>query len=165
MIHRAGINEIGSIRAMAEVVFRQTYREILSPEQMEYMMNMMYSEKNLRRQMAEEGHVYFIDEGRGYASYRLDGVTEDGRERYHLEKLYVMPAWQKTGLGLKLFNTITEAVKGVSSSPSPLLELNVNRGNPALGFYERLGMRRARSGDFPIGNGFYMNDYIMAIDL
>ena len=165
MIHRAGINEIGSIRAMAEVVFRQTYREILSPEQMEYMMNMMYSEKNLRRQMAEEGHVYFIDEGRGYASYRPDGVTDDGRERYHLEKLYVMPDWQKTGLGLKLFNTITEAVREVSSSPSPLLELNVNRGNPALGFYERLGMRRARSGDFPIGSGFYMNDYIMAIDL
>ena len=45
------------------------------------------------------------------------------------------------------------------------MELNVNRKNPALGFYEHLGMQKVRSGDFPIGHGFYMNDYIMGLDL
>ena len=50
--------------------------------------------------------------------------------------------------------------------PEPcLMELNVNRGNKALLFYERMGMRKLREGDFPIGNGYYMNDYIMGLDI
>ena len=44
------------------------------------------------------------------------------------------------------------------------VELNVNRQNPALDFYRHMGMHIAMSGDFDIGNGYFMNDYIMAID-
>ena len=44
-------------------------------------------------------------------------------------------------------------------------ELNVNRGNPALGFYQHLGMQLSRSGDFDIGGGFFMNDHIMRKEL
>ena len=46
-----------------------------------------------------------------------------------------------------------------------LLELNVNRNNSAVGFYQHLGLKILRQGDFHIGNGFYMNDYIMGIDI
>lgn len=46
-----------------------------------------------------------------------------------------------------------------------LMELNVNRNNKALQFYEYMGMRKLREGDFPIGNGYYMNDYIMGLDI
>jgi len=28
-----------------------------------------------------------------------------------------------------------------------------------------MGMQKDRQGDFPIGNGFYMNDYIMAMNV
>lgn len=45
------------------------------------------------------------------------------------------------------------------------MELNVNRENRARYFYERMGMRRLREGDFPIGEGYYMNDYIMGLDI
>ena len=45
------------------------------------------------------------------------------------------------------------------------MALTLNRRNPALHFYERMGMRCLREGDFPIGGGFYMNDYIMGLDI
>ena len=45
------------------------------------------------------------------------------------------------------------------------MELNVNRSNRAKGFYERMGMRVVREGDFPIGGGFFMNDYIMGMEV
>ena len=71
MIKRAGEDDLQSIHDMAEIVFRHTYRDILSPEQMEYMMDWMYSLPNLRRQL-EEGHVYHIaldgDRPCGYVS-------------------------------------------------------------------------------------------------
>ena len=48
------------------------YKEILSPEQLDYMMDWMYAPENIRKQMEEEGHVYFIayKEGKpcGYVS-------------------------------------------------------------------------------------------------
>ena len=46
-----------------------------------------------------------------------------------------------------------------------VIELHVNRHNQALGFYEHQGMRKLRQGDYPIGQGFYMNDYIMGLEL
>ena len=53
-----------------------------------------------------------------------------------------------------------------SVHPGPCrMELNVNRHNRALHFYERMGMRVLREGDFPIGDGYYMNDYIMGLEI
>ncbi len=148
---------------MADVVFRDTYRDILSSGQMEYMMNWMYSEKNLEEQMDRLGHVYFVEDGKGYVSFRRDGSTDDGTDRYHLEKLYVMPDSRGEGLGRALFETVVNQVRMLSPGRSRI-ELNVNRNNGAVSFYEHLGMTKAREGDFPIGEGYFMNDYIMALD-
>ena len=168
MIKRAGEDDLQSIHDMAEIVFRHTYRDILSPEQMEYMMDWMYSLTNLRRQL-EDGHVYHIalDGNRpcGYVSVQPDHIDEDGTEVFHLQKIYVLPSEQGTGLGRLLFNTATDFVRSRARKLPVRIELNVNRSNPAVGFYEHIGMRILRQGDFHIGNGFYMNDYIMGIDI
>lgn len=163
MIRQAGAEDIRLIHDMAEVVFRKTYADILSPEQMEYMMEWMYSPENLRNQMSE-GHTFYIassgGKAEGYASVQPDGALDDGTPLFHLQKLYVMPDCQHSGVGLTLFRHV------VSSCPVPCrIELNVNRGNPAVSFYEHIGMRKLREGDFPIGSGYFMNDYIMGMDL
>lgn len=168
VIRRAEEADLSLVHDMAEVVFRHTYRDILSPEQMEYMMDWMYSMPNLYRQ-AEEGHVYYIawkgDVPCGYVSVQPDGWSEDGRILWHLQKIYVLPAEQGNGLGRQLFDTATAHVRGETGGRPASVELNVNRSNPAVGFYRRLGMEIRRQGDFHIGNGFYMNDYIMGMDL
>ena len=58
-IRLAGSNDLQTIHEMAEVVFRDTYKTILSPEQMDYMMEWMYSLANLQNQVSS-GHVYYI---------------------------------------------------------------------------------------------------------
>ena len=58
-IRRASEADCALIRRLAGEVFPATYREILAPAQLDYMMEWMYSPENLRRQMAE-GHVYYI---------------------------------------------------------------------------------------------------------
>ena len=165
---RAGEDDLQSIHDMAEIVFRHTYRDILSPEQMEYMMDWMYSLPNLRRQL-EDGHVYHIalDGNRpcGYVSVQPDHIDEDGAVVFHLQKIYVLPYEQGVGLGRILFRTAIDFVCSQTERRPLRIELNVNRSNPAVGFYRHLGMRILRQGDFHIGNGFYMNDYIMGIDI
>ena len=50
--------------------------------------------------------------------------------------------------------------------PSPFtIELNVNRHNPAVGFYKHMGFHEHATRDFHIGNGYYMNDYIMRMEV
>lgn len=162
-IRKADIYDIPMIEAMAREVFPATYKTILTQEQISYMMEWMYSPESLRRQMAEEGHVFFVAyeecEAAGYVS-----IQPEGNDLFHLQKIYVLPYFQKTRCGTFLFRKAIEYIKEVHPGPCRL-ELNVNRHNPALGFYEHLGMKKLREGDFPIGNGYYMNDYIMGMDI
>ena len=161
-LRRAAESDIPLIRQVAGVAFPATYREILTPAQLDYMMEWMYSEESLREQF-REGHCFYLAfEGGdpvGYVS-----VEREGERLFHLQKIYVLPRCQGSGIGRRLFQRAVEHVR--TNCPGPCrMELNVNRHNRALHFYEQMGMRRLREGDFPIGEGFYMNDYIMGLDL
>lgn len=164
----ATLDDIPLIQSMAQNVFRKTYADLISPSQMEFMLDWMYSEQSLREQILPPGKTFFIAEMDsvpvGYTSIELQGRTEDGRPLYHLQKLYLLPEYQGRGLGRKLFNLAADYI--LQESPEgAMIELNVNRGNKAVGFYEAIGMTRDREGDFPIGNGFYMTDYIYVKDI
>ena len=161
-IRKARIDDCGLINQMAGEVFPATYQEILSPGQLDYMMDWMYSPENIRKQMEEEGHVYFI-------AYEGDELwlclrTATGRECIPSAENLCLPHFQGAHCGSFLFREAVRYIKEVHPEPC-LMELNVNRNNKALLFYERMGMRKLREGDFPIGNGYYMNDYIMGLDI
>ena len=76
-----------------------------------------------------------------------------------------MPEWQGRGVGELLFKQAHEYASENKNTAKARIELNVNRYNKAVGFYLRMGMEIACEGDFPIGEGFYMNDYIMSLEL
>ena len=126
-------------------------------------MEWMFSEESLLKQIEEEGHIYFIAyeecEAAGYVS-----IQQESADVFHLQKIYVLPYFQKYHLGKLLFEQAIRAIKQMHPGDCRM-ELNVNRHNKALGFYEHMGMQKLREGDFPIGNGFYMNDYIMGLTI
>lgn len=164
-IRRASPEDIPQIQSLADVTFRDTYRDILSPEQMDYMMDWMYSESSLERQMRQDGHVYFIAESDGlpcgYVSVQPRGLQEDGVFLFELQKIYVLPAFQGRGMGQRMYDHVCSFVRRAANGWPCRIELHVNRNNPAVGFYRKLGLDILREGDFPIGHGFFMNDYIM----
>ena len=162
-IRKATTNDIHLIHEMAWVVFPHTYKEILTPEQIDYMMEWMYSEDSLHKQMEKDGHIYYLafkeDEPAGYLS-----IQPEGEHVFHLQKIYVLPSFQGMKLGKQLFGQAIKAIKELHPAPCQM-RLNVNRQNKALAFYERMGMVKVDEGDFPIGNGYYMNDFIMGMDI
>ena len=167
-IRQATLTDIPLIRAIAEVSFRHTYRDILSSEQMDYMMEWMYGVKSLHDQIVQESHTYFIattqDVAVGYVSVQTQGCSDDGLPLWHLQKIYILPDYQGSGIGKELFSYALFFIQSQSGTPTHV-ELNVNRANRAVTFYEHMGMQRLRQGDFPIGHGYFMNDYIMGIDI
>ncbi len=163
-IRLVGTESISLLRELACEIFPHTYRTILSPDQIDYMMDMMYSEEALLSQMEERGDkfaVVWVDGNAvGYLSVRPDGPAI-----YHLEKLYTLPSVRGRGIGQMLLDYAKTMASSMSGGAPCRLELNVNRQNPAVGFYLHQGMHEAARGDFPIGGGYFMNDYIMAIDI
>ena len=151
------------IEKLAQEIFPATYVTILSSEQIGYMMEWMYSKGSLEKQMAE-GHVYHIalldNVPVGYTS-----VQKQEEGLWHLQKIYLKPGLQGKSVGKEMFMNAVDYIRRNSELPCTV-ELNVNRNNTkAIRFYGHMGMHKASQGDFPIGNGYYMNDYIMALEV
>ena len=163
-IRKATLEDITLINKLAWIVFPHTYKELLSPEQIEFMMNWMYSPANLEKQMTVDGHIYYLafleNEPAGYLS-----IQPEEENVYHLQKIYVLPSFQGKKLGKQLFLQAIDAIKELHSAPCQM-RLNVNRYNTkAVEFYQRMGMKKIFEGDFDIGHGYLMTDYIMALDI
>ena len=162
-IRQATTADVELIRNLGKEIFSKTYREMLSPEQLAYMIEMMYAPEVVEREISK-GVAWFIAECDGKPCGYLS-IEQEGEKLFHLHKIYLSPTLQGQGLGEKLFRHGVDYIRGICSD-SCLMELNVNRDNAhALRFYKRMGMRCLREGDFPIGDGFYKTDYIMGLDI
>ena len=163
-IRKATLEDIELINRLAWIVFPHTYQELLSPGQIDFMMDWMYSPVNLQKQMTEDGHIYYLafegNEPAGYLS-----IQPEAEHIYHLQKIYVLPSFQGKKLGKLLFQQAIDGIKELHPEPCQM-RLNVNRYNTkAVEFYQRMGMKKIFEGDFDIGHGYLMTDYIMALDI
>lgn len=157
------VKDIPTIQELSSIIWPVTFAEILSQEQIEYMMNMMYSTESLTKQIEEEQHNYVLvkygNEYLGYLSYQLH-IKNSYTTKIH--KIYVLPNLQGKGVGKAL---IDFAVQEAKKYGDQFLTLNVNRYNKALGFYEHLGFSISRVENIEIGKGFLMEDYVMTMAL
>ena len=155
-IRPASINDIPFIQDIANKTWPAAYGNILSPEQLAYMLDLIYSTKAMEQQMHDNQHFLLALQNFlpvGFAAFSpIDFAT------HKLHKLYVLPGIQKTGAGKKLLQTVETTAKSMGAIR---LQLNVNRLNNALTFYKTNGFIIIEEKDIDIGQGFYMNDYIM----
>ena len=161
---RAAVEDTPLIEELAQEIFRETYKVMLSPEQIDYMMVWMYSQENLHRQISQLGHIYHIvydgDTPVGYIS-----LEQQGERLWHLQKIYLRPGLQGKSIGKQMFMFAVDYIRRNSALPATM-ELNVNRDNvKAWTFYQHMGMHKASQGDFHIGSGYFMTDYIMAMEI
>lgn len=159
-IRNATITDIPLIRELVFQVWPQTYRGLLSDAQIDYMLEMMYSETSLREQMEDGSRFIIIDEDSkpvGYAAFQ-----EIEPSIFKLHKIYVLPSQQGKGTGRYMIEYITGEIAKEGASA---LQLQVNKRNRARYFYEKLGFRLVREFKVDIGSGYYMDDYLMELSL
>lgn len=154
-IIKATENDIPVIQELAEEIWWPTYRPILSDEQISFMLKNMYSLDALREQM--ENEVQFILVKRDEADVAFAGYSIDEGKVLKIHKIYILPSEQGKGTGKGLIGYLIDIAlaSGVSE-----LELNVNRANPALGFYQKVGFEIVETVDIPYYE-FVLNDYVM----
>lgn len=162
IISLATREQLVEVQKLAQIIWPATYNSILSQEQFDYMMEMMYSLSSLKKQL-ESGKVFLLveDVNRfvGFASYELH-VEATAKTKIH--KLYVLPATQGKGIGRKLIDYIKEISINENDE---ILQLTVNRHNKAKDFYLKYGFKITQEKVFEIGNGYVMDDYVMEMQL
>lgn len=151
-------DELYVVQELAYRIWPSTYSEILSQEQMVYMLNWMYSVETLEKSAESDHHFFAIfdeDEALGFLDVELNCPETSGMK---LQKIYVLPEKQGLGLGKKLLNFAIDFGKKQGMHH---LSLQVNRYNKAVDFYLHAGFEIIDEQDFDIGNGYFMNDYVM----
>lgn len=155
-IRNASQEDIPLIRELTFKVWPQTYAGLLTPEQIDYMLGLMYSESSLADQM-QSGILFLIvldgQEPVGFAAYE-----EISTGLWKLHKLYILQSQQGKGTGRFVIDHIIDEIK---KDGAGALHLQVKRDNPAQNFYKKLGFEIIEEKDFDIGNGYFMKDYIM----
>jgi diamine N-acetyltransferase len=154
--------DIPIIRNLAEETWWPTYSPILDVEQIRYMLNAIYAEKELEKHIRSGSQTFIIlhDQNgpQGFASY---GLRPDDEHICKLHKLYVLPENHGKGYGKMLIDEVKMRALNMNAST---LDLNVNRHNPAISFYEKIGFVKVKEEDVPIGP-YWMNDYVMRLTL
>ena len=156
-------NQFNIIRNIAHKTWPDTFEGIIPREQINYMLNLLYTEIAFENQIRDHGNVFILskigDKSNGFAAYQ-HGYENSNQTKLH--QLYVLPDYQQKGIGKKLLD---EVIRRSKKNKSERIILNVNRKNPAVDFYVHVGFKIEKHEDTPIGNGFFMNDYVMTLDI
>lgn len=156
----ADSNQFPIIRNIAKATWPSVYGNIISREQLDYMIEMMYSLDSLNHQFHNLRHTFFIafDVNNEHIGFASCSAVNDDSKSYKLHKLYVLPSFQSNGAGKLLLDTVVEFS---TLKKAKRIELQVNKKNSAVNFYKKNGFEIYEEIVMEIGNGFVMDDYLM----
>ncbi len=155
-------DDVMIVNHLAHAIWPVTFRDILSKDQISYMLDWMYSIETLQEQV-QTGFLYYLATFDGVAVGFLGlepNFPDENQLRIH--KIYVKPNFQKKGVGRALLNHSIDIAFDLDQSS---LHLNVNRFNDAVGFYKHLGFKTLKEENIDIGKGFLMEDFVMELNL
>ena len=154
-IRKAVYVDIPVISELAARIWKAYYTEIISMEQIEYMLERGYSEASLKEQMDGGVEVELLEDDGvpvGYLAWERTGEKE-----VFIHKFYIDVAHHRRGTGTFFLKEVKKQFPKHHT-----IRLTVNRQNfRAINFYFKNGFTIQEVKDFDIGNGFVMNDFIM----
>ncbi len=157
-IRTGHINDIHDIQRIAKPAWQTTYGPILSSDQLQYMLNLIYNSEALKQVIENKEQEFIVVEHNkntiGFAAFSQRPSHPDV---YKLHKLYLLPSEKGKGIGKALLKEVQHRCKQYGAR---LLELNVNRYNASKDFYQAMGFEVVYEEDVPIGP-YFMNDYVM----
>lgn len=157
-ITEATTADIPIIQEIAHKTWPNTYGEILSKAQLDYMMKLMYSDESLSQQIKKKHQFFIASEGihnLGFMSIEHN-YLDTNTTRLH--KLYMIPESQGKGIGKLL---IAKIVALANENQSDKISLNVNKFNKAFTFYQKMGFEVIAEEDLLLDHGYLMEDYKM----
>lgn len=156
----ATLSDINVIQQLARASWEVAYAAILSKDQLEYMLEMMYSEDVIRGHFQKPNYHYHLifedDKALGFVGF--EHHAEDKTTKLH--RIYLIPEAKGKGAGKLGLNLVKNQAEKAGDSR---IILTVNKHNSAKDFYESQGYKIYGEGVFDVGNGYVMDDYLMEL--
>jgi GNAT superfamily N-acetyltransferase len=152
--------DFDTVARLADTIWRCHYGTMISMTQIDYLLDGRYTAENLRRYIDSDVRwmrVLRVDgTAAGYCSWAL-GAHDD---EVKLEQLYLLAEHKGKGLGGLMMRAVEDACRALGR---PVLYLTVNKGNvDSIAIYRKSGFEVREEAVFDIGNGYVMDDYVMA---
>jgi GNAT superfamily N-acetyltransferase len=159
--------QLDAVAALAHEIWYEYYVPLIGHAQVDYMVSRFQSSEAMAQQLREDYEYFLIqrdmvrhgpadgqDRPIGYCSVQ----PQHAESSLFLSKLYLLRDARGAGTGRECMEFIEQLARRRGLT---LLWLTVNKGNPAVKAYERLGFRIAADLVMDIGAGFFMDDYRM----
>lgn len=153
--------QIIEVEQTAFNVWHNYYKDILSSEQIDYMLNKYQSREALKKQIADGYIYYMILSDNQLAGYMCVLVQSN---YVYLARLYIKEEYRRQGLAKRTVSHIEAIFKKPELGFSHIkkIRIRVARNNSlTINVYEHLGFKKVRSEDTDIGGGFTCKDYVM----
>lgn len=150
-------NDIATIANLAFVIWNEYYPAIIGQQQVNYMLQKIYSAQAIKHQMQEGQIFYIVSDDKKNVGFFSYSIKQDNSAFLH--KLYILNDYRGKGTAQKILNFIELQLK---KQAVKTYRLTVNRQNVrAINFYFKSGFKIEQVADFDIGNNFFMNDFVM----
>ena len=151
-------DELREVSVLAEKIWHEFFVEILSEEQIVYMVEKFQSYNAMKEQISEQGYSYHAVCDNGALCGYIGMKPEEG-SRLFLSKLYLCKDKRNKGIASQMLEKVFSEAKAAGKSS---VYLTVNKHNRhAIDVYIKKGFRMISDTVTDIGNGFVMDDYIM----
>jgi GNAT superfamily N-acetyltransferase len=150
-------SDLRTIETLAEEIWREYYTPLIGAAQVEYMVDKFQRVPAMQAQI-REGYEYFLVRRDGCDIGYLAVQPQLPERQLFISKVYLHKDARGSGTGRACMEFIERLAlqRGLDR-----LWLTVNKGNPAVHAYERLGFSIARAIVMDIGGGFVMDDFRM----
>ncbi|KGE14698.1 GNAT family N-acetyltransferase [Sphingobacterium deserti] len=143
------------VQQVAQQSWWHGYTNVLSDQQIQFMLQKSYSEEGIITSMRSGQKFYLALESEHVVGFIALQVKD--ADVLRIEKLYLLPEVQGKGYGKDLINFAQEKALALDIHS---IELNVNRKNKAYHFYIKQGFHVIQEIDIPYFD-FILDDYIM----
>ena len=155
-IHRIKEGETEQLSALASRIVKEHYDPILGAKQNDYMIEKFQSVAALEEQLLHGYEYYFVTEDGQNVGFIAIAEKEG---MLYLSKFYLDRAWRGKKIGSAMMSFVKEEAKKRRLSA---VFLNVNKHNDStIAIYKSLGFTLLREEKNPIGEGYYMDDYVL----
>lgn len=146
---------------LAGEIWREYFPGIISPEQVEYMVDKFQSLPAMEEQIRSQGYTYYqIRCGEEVLGYTGVCPEADG---LFLSKLYLKKEYRGKGYATKALRELTALCR---EKGYKFIRLTCNKGNThSLEVYRHWGFVQTDAVKTDIGGGFVMDDYVMTYNL
>jgi diamine N-acetyltransferase len=145
------------VAGLAHQIWYEYYVPLIGQAQVDYMVSKFQSSGAMAQQL-RDGYEYFLTERDGQSIGYCAVQAQPAQQSLFLSKLYLLRDARGAGTGRVCMEFIEQLARRRGLK---MLWLTVNKGNPAVKAYERLGFAIAAELVIDIGGGFVMDDYRM----